>query len=336
MKIFLTSYLFAPSIGGIEMVSMLLTREFIAAGHEVRVATITPDTANTDYGFEIVRRPTFAQMKERLRWCDVFFQSNISLELARPLPLVWRPWVVVHHTWIPVSAGLAGIGARVKRLLLFCASSISISNAVAESMPTKSVVIPNPYDATLFHVRENIPRTGDLVAFGRLVSDKGFDFLIEAMVLLAKDGLRPKLTIIGDGPEKEPLMRQVKELGLADQVTFTGARTGPQLAEELNRHRIAVVPSRWKEPFGLVALEAIACGCVAVGSSDGGLTDAIGPCGVTFPNGDVPALAQALSELLKKPALLLKYREHAQEHLRRHEPAAVAAEYLKVFASVCR
>jgi glycogen(starch) synthase len=336
MKIFLTSYLFAPSIGGIETVSMLLAREFIAAGHQVRVATITPDAAGTDYGFEVVRQPTFAQVKERLLWCDVFFQSNISLELARPLLLVRRPWVIVHHTWIPVPWGLAGLSAHLKRLLLFFAHSISISNAVAESMPTRSVVIPNPYDATLFYVRDTIPRTGDLVAFGRLVSDKGFDYLIEAMSLLAKEGLHPKLTVVGDGPEKGPLIQQARQAGLSEQITFTGAKSGPALAEELNRHRIAVVPSRWKEPFGLVALEAIACGCVAVGSREGGLSDAIGPCGVTFPNGDVPALAQALSALLKKPELLLKYREGAQEHLRRHEPAAVAAAYLKVFASVCR
>jgi glycosyltransferase involved in cell wall biosynthesis len=336
MKIFLTSYLFAPSIGGIETVSMLLAREFIAAGHEVRVATITPDEAGRDYGFEIVRRPSFAQIRERLKWCDVFFQSNISLELARPLLLVRRPWVIVHHTWIPVPPGRAGISARVKRLLLFGAQSISISTAVAESMPTKSVIIPNPYDATLFQVREDIPRDGDLVAFGRLVSDKGFDYLVEAMALLAKEGLRPKLTIIGDGPEKEPLQRQVSERGLAEQVVFTGAKSGTALAEELNRHRIAVVPSRWKEPFGLVALEAIGCGCVPVGSRDGGLSDAIGPCGVTFPNGDVPALAQALSGLLKNPGLLLNYREKAQEHLRQHEPARVAGEYLKVFESVRR
>jgi glycosyltransferase involved in cell wall biosynthesis len=223
---------------------------------------------------------------------------------------------------------------RAKRLLLPLAHSISISRAVADSMPTKSVVIPNPYDTSLFYVREAIGRTGDLVAFGRLVSDKGFDYLVEALAMLAQDGLRPKLTIIGDGPEKEALQGQAKELGVAEQITFLGALTGPALAEELNRHRIAVVPSRWKEPFGLVALEAIACGCVAVGSREGGLSDAIGPCGVTFPNGDVPELARALSELLKNPGLLLKYREHAQEHLRRHQPSTVAGLYLKVFESV--
>ena len=230
--------------------------------------------------------------------------------------------------------GLAGLNHRMKRLSLRFAHGVSISRAVAESMPVKSVVIPNPYETSLFYVRENIVREGDMVAVGRLVSDKGFDLLIEALARLAGAGQRPKLSIIGDGPEREPLQRQVKELGLTEQVTFLGAVQGPALAEELNRHRIAVVPSRWKEPFGIVALEVIASGCVVVGSRDGGLSDAIGPCGITFPNGDVPALAEALSGLLKNPALLLKYREHAQEHLRRHQPAVVAGLYLKIFESL--
>ncbi len=334
MNIFLTSLLFAPSIGGIETVSMILAREFTAAGHEVRIATSTPDPASHTYGFDLVRRPTLGQLTARARWCDVYFQSNISLPLAAPLLYVRRPWVVVHHTWIPLPIGFGGINHRAKRFLLRYATSISISRAVAESMPTPSVVIPNPYDASLFQVRDDIARTDDLVAFGRLVSDKGFDFLVEALALLAKEGLRPRLTFIGEGPERGPLERQARELGVAGQITFRGALTGPQLVEEVNRHRIAVVPSRWKEPFGLVALEAIACGCVVVGSREGGLADAIGPCGVTFPNGDVPALARELANILKNPELLIEYRERAQDHLRRHHPAVVAGEYLKVFASV--
>jgi glycosyltransferase involved in cell wall biosynthesis len=334
MKIFLTSYLFAPSIGGIETVSMVLAREFIAAGHEVRVATITPDPGGTDYGFEVLRQPSFSQLLPHARWCDIYFQNNISLPLAAPLLLVRRPWVVTHQTWIPLPWGLAGVNHRSKRLLLRFAHSVSISRAVAESMPTKSVVIPNPYDPKVFYLRDGIARDGDLVALGRLVSDKGFDLLLDALGQLARDGLRPKLAVIGDGPEREPLTRQARELGIDAHVTFLGAMTGPRLAEELHRHRIAVVPSRWKEPFGIVALEVAACGCVVVGSHDGGLADAIGPCGVTFPNGDVPALAQALAGLLKDPDVLVKYRKLAPEHLLLHQPPAVAGLYLKLFESL--
>jgi glycosyltransferase involved in cell wall biosynthesis len=333
MKILLTSLYFAPSIGGIETVSLLLACEFKAAGHEVIVATTSPDDSGLTFDFPVLRRPGFGALLEAARWCDVLYQNNISLPLAAPLLVVRRPWVVTHQTWIPETGG---INHRSKRALLRFAHGVSISRAVAESMPVESTVIPNPYDAAIFAERPEIARTVDLVAVGRLVSDKGFDGLIDALAELAGSGLRPKLTMIGGGPELEPLRAQAAARGVADQVTFPGAMTGRALVEELNRHRIAVVPSRWKEPFGIVALEAIACGCVVVGSRDGGLADAIGPCGLTFPNNDVGALASTLDMLLRKPELLGEYRRPAPEHLRRHHPAAVAAEYLALFEKVRR
>ena len=334
MKILLTSLLFAPSIGGIETVSMLLAREFTARGHSVKVVTKTLGEAGTFDGFEVVRDPSFSQLWQLARWCDVYFQCNISLPLAAPLVLVRRPWAIVHQTWIPNPSGFSGLNHQLKRALLPLAHNISISRAVAESFAVKSELIPNPYDPTVFYQRDSITRSEELVALGRLVSDKGFDLLVEALALLAKEGLRPRLTIIGDGPEKEPLQQQAKNLGVAEQVTFLGAKTGGALAEELNRYRIAVIPSRWKEPFGIVALETIACGCVVVGSKEGGLADAIGPCGLTFPNGDAPALAGALSRFLKTPGLLLQYRERAEEHLRRHTPSTIAGQYLNLFERI--
>jgi len=333
MKILLTSLLFAPSIGGIETVSMLLAREFVKAGHSVKVVTMTPGENGMTHGFEIVRKPSLGQLWYLANWCDVYFQSNISLPLALPLLVVRRPWIIVHHTWIPKPRGFSGLNNRMKLGLLRFAKSISISRAVAESLPVESKLIPNPYDASVFRVEEPIARSHDLVALGRLVSDKGFDLLVEALSLLAKEGLRPNLTIIGDGPEKEALIRQAQDLQVSSQITFVGSMTGPALAEELNRHDIAVIPSRWKEPFGVVALEVIACGCVPVGSREGGLSDAIGPCGVTFPNGDAQALALALINLLKKPDSLLAYRNHAEEHLAGHHPSHVAGQYLNFFSS---
>ena len=335
MKILLTSLYFAPAIGGIETVSMVLAREFVAAGHAVKVATKTRDAAAPDYGFEVLFDPSFADLVRATRWCDVFFQNNISLQLARPLLLVRRPWIMAHQTWIPKPHGFSERNERLKLFLLRFAHSLSISRAVAESLPVKSEVIPNPYDASIFFQRDSVTRSGELVALGRLVSDKGFDLLIQALGLLAKRGLAPRLTLIGDGPEKPKLAQLAQDLGVTDQITFHPAMTGADLAQELNRHRIMVIPSRWKEPFGIVALEGIACGCVAVGSREGGLADAIGPCGVTFPNGDVGALAAELARLLQAPELLAQYRRHAEEHLRQHRPDAVARRYLEFFERFC-
>ncbi|MFM9161187.1 MAG: glycosyltransferase, partial [Dolichospermum sp.] len=102
-------------------------------------------------------------------------------------------------------------------------------------------------------------------------------------------------------PEESKLIQQAKDLKINDQVTFAGVKLEHELTKLLNAHQIMVVPSLWNEPFGIVALEGIACGCVVVGSEGGGLKDAIGTCGVTFANGNVEQLTKILFDLLTHP-----------------------------------
>ncbi|MHC5725388.1 MAG: glycosyltransferase family 4 protein, partial [Nostoc sp.] len=171
---------------------------------------------------------------------------------------------------------------------------------------------------------------------GRLVSDKGANLLLEALAQLKKMGLTPKLTIIGSGPEESKLRQQAKDLEICEQVNFVGVKIEHELVKLLNAHQIMVVPSLWKEPFGIVALEGIACGCVVVGSEGGGLKDAIGSCGVTFPNGNVEKLTKTLFNLLTHPEQLTTYRENAKSHLARHTTKAIAKAYLEVLEAVIK
>src|SRR5262249_99346 len=105
------------------------------------------------------------------------------------------------------------------------------------------------------------------------VSDKGVSDLIDALGELGETGFRPRLSIVGEGPERIAILRRVRELGLEQQVTFTGIKRGHELARFLARHRVMAGPPRWAEPFGIVALEGIACGCAVVGTNLGGLPD---------------------------------------------------------------
>ena len=114
-------------------------------------------------------------------------------------------------------------------------------------------------------------------------------------------------------------------------MTFAGVQTGETLVRTLNAHRIMVIPSLWPEPFGVVALEGIACGCVLAGSEGGGLRDAIGPCGITFPNGDAGALADGLRRLLTDEGYAGSLRAEADAHLARFRPEEIARSYLRVF-----
>lgn len=323
MRILLGSHHFYPSTGGIETASNLLAREFVALGHEVRVVTQTE--GNGHFPFAVIRRPGAVALLRQLRWCEVFLQNNISLRTLWPLLLVRRPLFIAHQTWITNPDGSVGWQHRLKHFVLRYATSLAISRAVAEELPGPSIQVGNPYDDKVFKDVPPEPRTTELIFVGRLVSDKGADLLLEAMALLES---RPRLTIAGDGPERPSLEKLAADLRLQSQIEFVGSQTSEQLAKLLRQHRIVVVPSRWREPFGIVALEGIASGCVVVGSVEGGLADAIGPCGLTFPNGDAPALAKALSSILGDPAECDRLRQNAATHLAHFTPRHVAGLYL--------
>lgn len=330
MKILFSSYLFHPSVGGIESVSRILAEKFTATGNEVDVITQSSGgvVPGTNYG--VTRRPSIAQLFTLLRRCDLFFQNNISLRSLIPALILRKPTLVVHQTWLQNTHGSIGWINRLKQSLLRRVTNVAISKAVADRLNAHSFVIGNPYDETVFRVVPNLPRDKNLVFVGRLVSDKGVDLLLQALKLLQNDNLLPDLTIVGGGPEAENLQRLVTDLGLDRQLTFAGQKSGAALAEILNRHRILVVPSRWAEPFGVVALEGIACGCVAVGSEKGGLKEAIGPCGLTFENGNIRVLADQLKRLLNDLSLQAKLRDRAAEHLTKFQSDVIAAAYLRL------
>jgi len=330
MKILFSSYLFQPSVGGIESVSKILAEKFVAAGNEVHVITQTAGDAIPGANYRLTRRPSITKLIGLLRWSDLFFQNNISLISLIPALLLWKPILVVHQTWLQSTRGGIGWNNWLKHVLLRFVTNAAISKAVADRISGHSFVIGNPYGDTVFRLVPNISRERNLVFVGRLVSDKGVDLLLQALKLLQDDGVTPDLTIVGSGPEKKNLESLAIDLSLDRQVIFAGQKSGGALAELLNRHRILVVPSRWAEPFGVVALEGIACGCVVVGSENGGLKEAIGPCGVTFENENVGALANELKRLLNDLALQAKLRDHAAEHLAKFQSDAVAAAYLRL------
>jgi glycosyltransferase involved in cell wall biosynthesis len=164
---------------------------------------------------------------------------------------------------------------------------------------------------------------------GVLGQIKGVDVLLRALRKIWDRGVHVPLTVVGEGDQAENLKALTKKLGLSESVTFTGSLRGEALVREYNRHKILVIPSAWAEPFGLVALEGIACGCVPIGTANGGLADAIGQCGILVPNGDVDALAEKIEHALKCEDLSV-YRAPADDHLRKHHAEEVAAAYLNV------
>jgi glycogen(starch) synthase len=335
MRILLSSHFFYPSVGGIEQVSLALATQFARAGHTVKVVTTTPQSDGSNFQFEVVRRPSALRLLELVQWSEVVFHNNISLRTWWPLVLVPRPWVIAHHTWIARTDSSLGLRDRLKHFLTRFATNIAISQPIAGHLTVPSTIIGNPYRDELFRRDRLATRHLDLIFVGRLVRDKGADILINALWLLRERNFRPELTIVGNGPELAELRRTVDRFQLAGQVAFVGTQTGKALVELLNRHRVIVVPSRWQEPFGLVALEGVACGCRAIVAESGGLLEAAGPLAVVFEHERGAALAAAIEHTLKEQFDWENYWRLAEEHLNRHRAKEVACRYLEVFTKAC-
>lgn len=330
MRIVVYSPAFYPLIGGLEEVARLCCLEFQRMGHDVIVLTETEIGDKPELPIQVLRKASFMAQLSEVKSCDVFLEFNISLKgLIFPL-LTCKPAVVSHQTWFSDITRKPTFRARLKRLASRLVTNITCSRAVQKYVNLPAYVIPNAYNEQLFRILPEVERDRDVIFVGRLVSDKGCNVLVGALAELAKKELRPTLTITGSGPEEEPLKQQIKNAGMVSQVRFTGPLRGEDLVREMNRHRVMVVPSLWAEPFGIVALEGIACGCRLIGSASGGLGEAIGDCGTVFPNGNTETLAA----LLKRALMDGVVRTGTREHLIRHTSHNVAMEYLRVLESV--
>jgi glycogen(starch) synthase len=336
LNILVSSHAFAPSLGGIETVSALLAEEFVKANHSVVIVTQSAgENDRTEFGAQIVREASAQQLRRLVKWCDVFWHNNLSIRAMWPGLLLGKPLVVTHSgSYCRRPVGLDFV-LRLKHAIVNRVTSVAISRYVASFFETRSIVIPNPYDAHVFQAGPpQSERKREFVFLGRLVEEKGLDILLHALKGLHQRDLRPQLTVVGSGPELAKWQDLTKQLGLDAQVEFRGPQSGAELASTLNQHQTLVVPSRYDEPFGVVALEGIACGCAVIASSGGGLPEAVGPCGITFRNGDVAELEQALERLSTRPDERERLIAHGPQHLLQFQPRLVAERYLELFQSV--
>lgn len=183
-----------------------------------------------------------------------------------------------------------------------------------------------------------LPSSRLLVGYaGGLVPEKGVDILIEAVAICNRhlatgEALRatpgaPRadlchLHIAGGGAEQARLQALADQLGLTGQVTFVGRLSSTDMPAFYNTLDVLVVPSRtlphWKEQFGRVLVEAMACGVPVVGSNSGEIPHVIGNAGLVFPEEDAEALAAILWQLASDPALRADLRQRGRARVLAH------------------
>jgi glycosyltransferase involved in cell wall biosynthesis len=147
-----------------------------------------------------------------------------------------------------------------------------------------------------------------LLFVGRLVRTKGVELLLDALHLVPSAVF---LDVAGEGWRKPALVRRAAELGLAERVRFHGWTDGAALSRLYQRCVAVVVPSAWPEPFGLVALEAMAHGKPVIATAVGGLPEVVldGLTGFLVPPFDEVRLAERLSQLAADERLACRMGE---------------------------
>lgn len=350
MKLCLYSPSFAPQVGGIPTVTALLAGEMARRGVEVTVVTPTPDGASDGARpYRVVRTAAPETLVELAADADLVHVNGMSL---RPLLAARRagvPAVVTHQTY--TAAPPRGPGELVRMLaqegalrplhaatshaaLRLVRANVCISRALLGRIaPPRPRVIPNPFDPVFCPALEP-PPDAPFVFVGRLVRDKGADIFLEALALAAARGRRFEAVLYGDGPERIALVERALELGIATRVTFAGEVTGARLVRAYRDARAVVVPSRWPEPLGIVALEAMATGRAVIASEQGGLGEAVSGAGLLFPNGDARALADCLIRVAEDPGLCQRAVRAGLERAEAFRLDRVGAEYQELYERV--
>jgi len=186
-------------------------------------------------------------------------------------------------------------------------------------------VDPDVYRRESPSARESTAYTVGYV--GRLVEEKGVQILLRAVAGLEGPW---NLRVIGAGPYLEALKALSRDLGLERRVSFESWKPSEEMPRCLNDLDVLVLPSltrrNWKEQFGRVLVEAMACEVPVVGSSSGEIPHLIADAGQVFPEGDERALLDALHRLMQDPilraALGQRGRARVLEHYTQHQIAA--------------
>ena len=269
-----------------------------------------------------------------------------------------RPWLVTvhateygrHQGWVqnhPQSHIHAAERAMVRRAdhVITCSRYMRVHVAnVFGVRPSKITAIPNgidgrdlePIEPDLAALRARFADPGELLVLlvGRLVYEKGFHLALDALapILRRRGGVR--FVVAGTGTAEAELKRQARKLGLAGHGVFLGW-IGDDMLHSLYRvSDLCIVPSIY-EPFGLVALEAMASGCLCVVADTGGLREVVpvdGTVGLRFPSRDATALRSVLERVLTDDAERAQLVAEAREHVLRFDWAEVARRTSEVYA----
>jgi phosphatidylinositol alpha-1,6-mannosyltransferase len=338
MKMLLTGYSFT-AIGGLEIVSANLARSLVEQGHEVRCAAVhgRDDVDRDGYSVAglmpqsrlwraLAARSALLYPMRRLRalcaWADAVVACH-----CHTLPLIQRAMAGAGRR-PPVVAWLHGrevwgrFGDLYAESLRRCDRLVAVSRYTSDTVVRllgpehRPLVVHNSIDTDFFRPAERPAeiRRLSVLTVGRHdtgTEHKGYDMLLAAVARLrqAAAPLAVTLTIVGDGPRLPALRAEAARLGVADAVEFPGAVSLSELRRRYATCDLFAFPSRvaqhgadvYGEGFGVVNIEAAACGRPVLTSTHGGCPETVldGVTGVLVDPTDVVAIAAGIERILR-------------------------------------
>jgi glycogen(starch) synthase len=313
------------------------------------------DAMNSDMhaaGAELIRRHDYTLVHSH-DW----LVAGAAHGLARGASLPWVTTVHAtefgrHQGWVhthPQSHIHAVERAMVRRADHVIACSRFMQGHISTVFgvpPGRITVIPNGIDP-----RDLEPTVDDLEALraqyarpdqrlvllvGRLVYEKGFHVALDALARVVKRPGSVRFLVAGTGTAEEELKRQARRLGLTRHGSFLGW-VGDDMLHSLYRvAEVVIVPSIY-EPFGLVALEAMASGCLCVVADTGGLREVVpagGSVGLRFRSRDPAALGRVLEKVLGDDAARARMVDEARAHVLRFDWTEVGRRTADLYAAV--
>ncbi len=239
------------------------------------------------------------------------------------------PLVVTYHSDVILQKRRAALFQPILDLVLRrCSTIVATSERYVETSPVLSVhrercrVIPYGIGIERFTRRDEDavasirsrfgPRI--VLAVGRLIYYKGFEYLIRAM-----QQIDARLLLVGEGPLRATLERAAQAAGLGDRVVFVGEAQPEDVVAHFKAADLFVLPSiERSEAFGIVQLEAMACGIPVVNTNLPSGVPTVSPhglTGLTVPPREPAALAKAITQLLDDPDLRRRFGEAARRRV---------------------
>jgi glycogen(starch) synthase len=270
------------------------------------------------------------------------------------------PWIVTvhatefgrHQGWVDKypQSHIHGVEASMVRradAVIACSNYMQghISSAFGVS-PRRITVIPNGIDPSdlessdsdlgALRAKYAAPDERLVLLVGRLVYEKGFHLALDALAGAVKRFGDVRYVVAGTGTAEAELKKQARKLGLTRHGSFLGW-VGDDMLHSLYRiSDVCIVPSIY-EPFGLVALEAMASGCLTIVADTGGLREVMpgdGSVGLRFRSRDSDSLGETLEDVLTDDDARHRLVAAAREHVLKFDWAEVGATMLELYGGL--